>query len=138
MALTRGLRNNNPGNIDFHSSNKWVGQVGIEQNVPKPRFARFDKMENGVRAMCKLLQSYKKKYAADTVREVVSRYAPVHENKTDKYIENVCKWSGLMADEPFDAFDRADLRKIIPAIIRQENGVTIQASQVEAGIVLAT
>lgn len=38
----RGIRNNNPGNIDFNPLNAWLGQIGLEVGVAKPRFARFD------------------------------------------------------------------------------------------------
>lgn len=138
--LPRGLRNNNPGNIDYNPSNKWQGQVGIEDDLPehiKPRFAKFKSMEYGVRAIVKLLQTYEQRYKADTVREIVSRYAPTNENKTDKYIENVCKWSGLTPDQKISAFSKQDLTRLVPAIIRQECGRGIADGTVQAGIDLA-
>lgn len=33
MAVSRRIRNNNPGNIDCNSRNDWQGQLGIEQGV---------------------------------------------------------------------------------------------------------
>ena len=53
----RGVRNRNPGNIDFNPRNAWQGQLGLEQGVANPRFARFDVAENGIRALGKLLTS---------------------------------------------------------------------------------
>ncbi len=135
--LPRGLRNNNPGNIDFNPRNKWKGQIGIETDTPNPRFAKFSSMEYGVRAIVKLLQTYAKKYNADTLPEILSRYAPSHENKTDKYIENVAKWSGISPDTKINPHETSILRKLIPAIIRQENGIGISQEIVEKGIVLA-
>ena len=55
---TRGIRNNNPGNIDYNPRNDWAGQIGLELKVGNstPRFARFDTAENGIRALGKLIQ----------------------------------------------------------------------------------
>lgn len=57
----RGIRNNNPGNIAFNPRNAWQGQLGLEVGVAKPRFARFDQAENGIRALGKLLLNYRGK-----------------------------------------------------------------------------
>ncbi len=77
----RGIRNNNPGNIDYNPRNDWQGQLGYEQGVTKPRFARFDSPENGIRALAKLLINYRGKdgmpgvggKGIDTVRETIKR-----------------------------------------------------------------
>lgn len=131
---TRGFRNNNPGNIDYNAGIKWKGQVGIETGVPNPRFVQFDSMASGVRALCKLLQTYAKKYKLDTIEKIVTRYAPSHENKTDKYIENVSKWSGFKPTDKINPFSVQDLTKIVPAIIRQENGISADSREVAEGI----
>ncbi len=55
----RGIPSNNPDNIDFNPCNAWVGQLGLEEGVAKPRFARFDSPENGIRALGKLLINYR-------------------------------------------------------------------------------
>jgi len=93
MATPRGVRNNNPGNIDFNPRNAWQGQLGIEVNVAKPRFARFDQAENGIRALGKLLLNYRGKDGMpgvgrpgiDTPLEFISRWAPSSENNTLAY-----------------------------------------------------
>lgn len=58
MSTPRGIRNNNPGNIDFNSRNNWQGQLGVETGG---RFAIFDTPENGIRALGKLLINYRGK-----------------------------------------------------------------------------
>lgn len=139
--LPRGLRNNNPGNIDYNPRTKWQGQVGIETDLPagvKPRFAKFSSMEYGVRAIAKLLQTYSTKYKANTIEKIVSRYAPAHENKTDKYIENVSKWSGINPADKINTADAAVLQRLITAIIRQEIGTNISQETIRKGISLAT
>lgn len=40
-TIPRGVRNRNPGNIDFNPRNAWQGQFVLEAVVAKPRCA-FD------------------------------------------------------------------------------------------------
>ncbi|MDE9591255.1 structural protein, partial [Xenorhabdus bovienii] len=55
--MTRGLRNNNPGNIDHNPANKWQGQLPHDLSIEK-RFCRFESPEYGIRALIKLLINY--------------------------------------------------------------------------------
>lgn len=138
MAATRGVRNNNPGNIDYNPANKWQGQLGIETGVPNPRFIRFSTPEYGIRAMCELLQTYARKYNANTIQKAVAKYAPAHENKTDKYIENVSKWSGIPDDKEYNPNTKEVLLQLIPAFIRQECGyMPYTPDVIERGILLS-
>lgn len=99
MSTPRGIRNNNPGNIDFNPRNPWQGQLGMEEGVARPRFARFDQPENGIRALAKLLINYRGKdgmpglgaKGIDTVLEAISRWAPTSENDTRAYAEAVAQ-----------------------------------------------
>lgn len=126
----RGIRNNNPGNIDFNARNDWQGQLGLEMGVAKPRFARFDSAENGIRALAKLLINYRGKdgmpgvggAGIDTVRETISRWAPGGENDTEAYINAVARSVGVRSNDPIDIKDRAVLVRMVTAIITHENG----------------
>ncbi|MFU2316820.1 hypothetical protein [Rahnella sp. PCH160] len=51
----RGLRNNNPGNIEASDANPWEGQIGSDG-----RFAKFETPEHGIRALGKNLLSYQR------------------------------------------------------------------------------
>jgi len=126
----RGVRNNNPGNIDFNPRNDWVGQLGLEQGVTKPRFARFDSPENGIRALGKLLINYRGKdgmpgvggKGIDTVLETVNRWAPANENNTQAYAAAVAKRLGVRPTDPINIKDPATLRGMVLSIIIHENG----------------
>lgn len=128
MATPRGIRNNNPGNIDFNPRNSWQGQLGIEIGVAKPRFARFDSPENGIRALGKLLINYRGKDGIpgvggpgiDTVRETVSRWAPGNENNTEAYIAAVTAKLGVKANDVVNIRDMRTLRVVVGAIIAHE------------------
>lgn len=118
--LPRGVRNNNPGNIDFIPSNKWFGQIGIETGVPNPRFAKFDSPENGIRAIAKLLVGYHKR-GFNTVRLMINRWAPPVENDTGAYVNSVAKRMGVEPDMKL-AVTLFMLEIMATAIIEHENG----------------
>lgn len=130
VVTPRGIRNNNPGNIDYNPRNAWLGQIGSEVGVAKPRFARFDSPENGIRALGKLLLGYRRRaglpdvggQGVDTVLEVVNRWAPGDENDTAAYIKAVARALGVRSDEPVDIGRPDILRALVEAIIRHENG----------------
>ncbi|MBN5203088.1 hypothetical protein JY494_26615, partial [Serratia marcescens] len=69
-SAARGLRNNNPGNIEASDKNPWEGQTGSDG-----RFAKFETPEHGIRALGKNLLSYQRQ-GYDTVSEIVNRWAP--------------------------------------------------------------
>ncbi|CAI3803607.1 structural protein [Pseudomonas putida LF54] len=126
----RGIRNNNPGNIDFNPRNAWQGQLGLEVGVAKPRFARFDTPENGIRALGKLLINYRGKdgmpgvggKGIDTVLETISRWAPSNENNTQAYAATVARRLGVRTIDPINIKDPATLRGMVVSIIIHENG----------------
>lgn len=122
MTQTRGVRNNNPGNIDYHASNAWQGQLGIEVGVPKPRFARFDTPENGIRALGKLLQTYQTKYGLNTVESIIARWAPSNENDTTAYVRAVEQKTGTAPGAQVNLKNSGVLFGFAKAIIHHENG----------------
>lgn len=118
--IPRGIRNNNPGNIDYNQRNQWRGQVGIETGVNNPRFAKFDKPENGIRAIAILIRNYRKLYKINSIRGILTRYAPGIENDTGAYIDYVAKKTGTHPDAIISLRSKA-LVEIVKAIIRFEN-----------------
>lgn len=126
----RGVRNNNPGNIDFNPRNDWMGQLGLELGASKPRFVRFDSPENGIRALGKLLIAYRGKdgmpgvggKGIDTVLETINRWAPSNENDTKAYALAVAKRLGVRTTDPINIKDPTTLRVFVESIIIHENG----------------
>jgi hypothetical protein len=135
----RGLRNNNPGNIDYNPRNDWQGQLPPDPAIEK-RFARFDSPENGIRALAKLLINYRGKdgmpgiglKGIDTVRETINRWAPSVENETEAYIKAVSVAAGVLSNEQIDIRDRRILLGVVTAIIKHENGSMPYAQAVVA------
>lgn len=113
----RGIRNNNPGNLEYSKSNPWVGQNGDDG-----RFAKFETPEHGIRALGRNLMSYQRQ-GIDTVNEIINRWAPPTDNNdTAAYIKAVCEQLGVSADEPLDSSNPDTLKALCAAIIQHENG----------------
>ena len=123
MSTPRGIRNNNPGNLDKGSP--WQGLVN---NPAEPRFCTFKDPVWGIRALTVTLITYHDKRRAkdgssiDTIREVIERWAPPHENNTAAYINEVSKAVGVTPDMIIDLHDYNTMRPLVEAIIRHENG----------------
>lgn len=118
--MTRGIRNNNPGNIDYNPANKWQGQLPFNKAI-EPRFCRFHAPEYGVRAVMKLLQNYARA-GFNTVEKMINRWAPPIENKTRIYIYGVAKKLGVSPSDGIDPFDKETVIELTKAIIFHENG----------------
>ena len=133
MQVTKGIRLNNPGNIE--RGEKWLG---LSADQPDARFCKFDAPEYGIRAICKIIRNYGKKYGINTVQGIINRWAPPSENPTGAYVQNVAKWAGVPADAPLDLSAPDVLAGLAKGITRQENGVQPYPDQVvEAGVKMA-
>ncbi len=114
----RGIRLNNPGNIDRNATS-WVGMSTLQDD---PRFVRFDHPRDGLRALMKILLNYQEKHDLHTVTELVSRWAPSQENNTDAYVKAVAAHLGVNADVGVDLCNASMLIKFAQAITVHENG----------------
>lgn len=121
----RGIRNNNPGNIE-KGKDKWQGlKLSMEQT--DPRFCEFKDPTWGIRALAVILINYQDKYRINTVEGIIKRWAPpvkdgVVENDTVAYINQVCAACRISPTEPLDLHRYEALQPIVEAIIRHENG----------------
>lgn len=130
LHISRGIRNNNPGNI--RSGQPWQG-LSSEQRDPE--FDQFISPEYGIRALGKLLTNYQAISGLNTIAQIIARYAPSNENNTQAYINSVASQTGLDPNEPIDV--ATNLERLIPAIIRHENGSQpYSAETILAGIAL--
>lgn len=125
--LPRGIRNNNPGNIR-HGAN-WLGLNPNGRNIDSA-FCVFESPVFGIRALAKVLINYKKIHGLNTVRQIVSRYAPPNENQTAAYIQSVAKQLEVYPDTKIDIEERGVLTVFIKAVIRMENGIQPYSDEV--------
>lgn len=116
---SRGIRNNNPGNIRW--GDEWKGLVPEAQRTDKS-FCQFKAPEFGIRAMIIILRNYQSKYGLKTITGIIKRWAPPNENDTQAYIRSVAQATGADADKPIDLTDSRKLLPLLQAIIKHENG----------------
>lgn len=127
--LSRGLRNNNPGNIRINSDN-FLGEVKPSQDSA---FKQFKTMDYGYRAIFVILTNYINKYGANTIAKIITRWAPPNENNTQAYINTVAARSGINANTLLDMNSGEELIKIVAEISFVENGVPAVMADVQAG-----
>ena len=118
--MTGGGGGGNPGNIR-HGAN-WLVLNPNVRNIDSA-FCVFTAPVYGIRALAKVLINYKRIHGLNTVRQIVSRYAPPNENQTTAYIQSVAKQLGVYPDTVIDIEERGVLTVFIKAVIRMENGI---------------
>ena len=146
MPANLGGKLNNPGNIRYASKVKWEGQTGKGGG-----FSKFANPEYGARAIFKLLKTYSEKYHLNTIRGIISKFAPPHENNTSTYIQEI---TDAMNRRPFGVVaDMRDPKKkftpdtvldmtnsltqmaLIKSIIKKEIGYDAPDSLLQMGLI---
>lgn len=125
--MTRGQRNNNPLNIR-RSSDKWQG---MSDSQTDPAFVVFRSMYYGIRAAVIILRNYYKKYHLCTIQEIISRWAPLSENDTHRYVEYVSDTLKMSHLATLDMNDPATIAHLIQAMAVFESGTYLKIEEVE-------
>ena len=110
--MSRGLSNRNPGNIR-QSAVRYKGEVRPSRD---PAFKQFESMPWGYRAIFILLDTYRIRHGLETIRGMISRWAPPSENHTEIYIRAVADAVGIADDQPIDTRDRTTMLRMAAAI----------------------
>lgn len=116
-STPRGIRNNNPGNIEYNPANDWRGQTGTDG-----LYATFSEPVWGIRALAKLLRNYQSRYGLNTITEIILRWAPPQENDSVSYIKSVSSYTGFKSMAQLNLADKSTLLSLVKAIIHHENG----------------
>jgi hypothetical protein len=122
LGTPRGIRNRNPGNIDWiaNPAKRWRGMVRRETKAEGGRFGVFDTDANGVRAIGQELLLDERR-GVRTLEGLISSWAPSSENNTKAYIAALESELHVPAKLELDV--RGYLPRITAGIIRHENGV---------------
>lgn len=128
----RGIRNNNPLNIRKGSS--WKGERPVQTDQA---FEEFVSMEWGVRAGIKLIKNHitgfnGKRPPANTIKKLISVWAPVTENNTEAYIRTVCQQTAIGRNDLLHANDRRSIIAIARAMAYVECGVWLEPKLFES------
>ena len=117
--MPRGLRLLNPLNIR-KSGDVFEGEV-----VPSTDTA------------FKILRTYIGKYGLDTIRKMITRWAPPEDgNHTENYIKAVSERSGIPADDIIYPDNREMMTRVVAAMSYVENGVEADMADVIKGLEL--
>jgi hypothetical protein len=128
-----GYKNNNPGNIRYTQQDKWQGLAANPRYVPawdEEGFFVFAAPVWGLRAMAKLLISYRRRRGCNTLRKVFARWSPVGDGDNDPLAYATAIASALSSalgrtvsiDEELDFTSYEVLRPLLPAMCRHETG----------------
>lgn len=111
-----GLRNNNPGNL-VKTNIDWLGKIPLDRNTDA-RFEQFYELRYGIRALMRdIYTDYRR--GSNTVRKLISEFAPAFENNTESYINTVI---GKIGMDLIPQMDIDTLTAIAKAIVSVENG----------------
>lgn len=103
-------QNNNPANL-----RRW-------KNTPAGAggFAKFRSANDGLNAAADNLRAYGKQ-GINTLRGIISKWAPASENDTQSYIEQAVKATGFKPDQHLDLNDPTTLAKVESAVVQRES-----------------
>lgn len=89
------IKRNNPSNIRYSIFNQWIGQVKNEDG-----YVVFDTLDNGTRAMLKLVSNYISD-GRNTIEKIVSKWCPPSECNTENYIQFMSDNMGIPRNQAF-------------------------------------
>lgn len=118
---TRGIRNNNPGNLIYNDFTRGLGATGADANG----FAIFPTPQAGLNAIAANLASYARK-GVNTPFEIAHRWS-----QTDQaaYTAALAKALGVNPNQPLNLSDPKVINALRNGIIMQENGRNPYASE---------
>lgn len=128
----RGFRNNNWLNIRI-SNNNWQGK---RTDNTDGAFEQFETPELGIRAAARNIRTYGQR-GLQTVNDIISTWAPVSENNTAVYIQNVASRMGVDPNQTLDLNDTDTMVKLISAMTISENGRAGDESIIRRGVEMA-
>ena len=132
MKIPRGIRNNNP--LNLRVGNNWKGEVA---NPSDHTFEQFTEMKWGVRAAFVVLRNYIVRHKCNTIRKIISRWAPANENNTQAYIATVSQRANIKPDEVINVDNTCQMIALLLAMCFVENGQEISLDDVVEGWLLA-
>ncbi len=135
-STARGLKVNNPGNLRS-SLDVFEGQKLISSDGS---FKEFDSLDYGYRAMAIIIYNYVTKYGSDTIRKIITRYAPPTDgNNTESYIATVANMVNASPDRVITEADftypaaSPFMRNVVGSMTKIETGSDPNAPELASG-----
>lgn len=112
---------NNLFNIRYSSRNRWKGQIGQSRG-----FVEFIDVKYAVRAIAILLLRTYRQLGLDTIRGIITRYAPPEDdNPTERYIEFCTAYMNMSGRSDVSLTRLDEYVSLISAIQRFELGRSV-------------
>lgn len=121
LTQTRGVRNNNPGNLRPKSWNwkAWPGAIGTDEQG----HLIFSNHTDGIRAIVINLKLYKKKHDIQTIDGIINRWVdelPLKDRQ--QYVNFVSQQLKVSRHAILNLNDAMTLKLLTKAIVTYENG----------------
>lgn len=119
---SRGIANNNPGNISRTLDDRWIG---LSETQNDGEYLQFKTAEYGLRALAILLLNYQRIHRLSTIRQIITRYGPkgeAHRTNVANYIKFVSRRAGVQPDDIISLSNMKTLMRVMQAIVSFENG----------------
>ncbi len=126
-GVARSLRDNNPLNLSYVPGQS--GLVGRDG-----QFGRYGTMADGVSAAVNQIMLDRSR-GDNTIRKLVTSWAPPGSNDTAAYIRNVSKWTGYAPDQPLNLSNPRVMSAVVSAMARQEGSGRLAPSDLASGII---
>lgn len=81
---------NNPLEVRALTLNQWIGTIAKDDEI-----AIFDTLENGIRAAAIILMRTYRKQRANTIREIIDKWAPMVDKPAIDFTQYVSKHSNI-------------------------------------------
>ena len=117
------------GNVSSPSGEVGGGVLEVGRGAAGP-FVRFSSLAWGLRAAFCILRTYRNKYKAVCIEDIITRWAPPTENDTRKYICDCCKLTGFGGKE---RLTENDWPRLVGAMARLESGMNLTEEQIRQG-----
>ena len=119
-----GVRNNNPGNLRQWGDTPRAGGYAV-----------FPTMEAGLSAATRNLLAQQQVHGLNTIRSIISKWAPQSENDTGGYISDMSKRTGFAADQQLNLQDPKVLVPLLSGIVRHEgNGAGVTQEMINSAV----
>jgi hypothetical protein len=118
QGMPLGIANNNPGNIRWSAANNWDGQIGQDANG----FVIFSDPVFGLRALFKLLETYKSEIEPIGVFDILSISRRWTTTQQDAWAANVSAAAGFPQTMALDTGNAAQMASLANGIVVAENG----------------
>ena len=119
MSEPRGIRANNPTNVEYRPNTQWQG---LDSPPSDGRFARFVKPEWGLRATIVIMRN-KQRRGLLTLLQMITDFAPAEDNNHPaSYAGAVARTMGINPHDRVDLNDKDKVIKMLRGMVRVECG----------------